>query len=90
MRNISVNNEEYVDLGLSVKWCSHNVGCVKPSDYGIYLAWGGIAEKCSYAASYYDYNKPFEDVGEKHGLGGKGAYTGRVPGIGGQMPIVLG
>ena len=32
--------EEYVDLGLSVKWARCNLGASKPSDYGDYFAWG--------------------------------------------------
>ncbi len=31
---------EYVDLGLSVKWATCNVGASKPEDYGDYFAWG--------------------------------------------------
>lgn len=31
---------EYVDLGLSVKWATHNVGATKPEEYGDYYAWG--------------------------------------------------
>ena len=31
---------EYVDLGLSVKWATCNVGAVTPEDYGDYFAWG--------------------------------------------------
>ena len=29
-----------VDLGLSVKWASYNVGATKPEEYGDYYAWG--------------------------------------------------
>ena len=31
---------EYVDLGLSVKWATFNVGATKPEEYGEYFAWG--------------------------------------------------
>ena len=31
---------EYVDLGLSVKWATCNVGAEKPEDAGLYFAWG--------------------------------------------------
>lgn len=37
------NNEsghEWVDLGLSVKWATCNVGASKPEEYGDYFAWG--------------------------------------------------
>ena len=35
-----INGHEYVDLGLSVKWATCNVGADSPSDYGYYYAWG--------------------------------------------------
>lgn len=31
---------EVVDLGLSVKWSSFNLGATKPEEYGDYFAWG--------------------------------------------------
>lgn len=31
---------EMVDLGLSVKWASFNIGASKPEEYGDYYAWG--------------------------------------------------
>lgn len=34
------NDHEYVDLGLSVKWATMNVGAESPEDYGDYFAWG--------------------------------------------------
>lgn len=34
------NAHEYVDLGLSVKWATCNVGATTPEDYGDYFAWG--------------------------------------------------
>lgn len=37
-----------VDLGLSVKWASMNVGASKPEDYGYYFAWGETTEKTYY------------------------------------------
>ena len=39
---------EYVDLGLSVKWATCNVGASKPEDYGNYYAWGETMTKSSY------------------------------------------
>lgn len=35
-----VVTHEYVDLGLSVKWATCNVGASKPEEYGDYFAWG--------------------------------------------------
>ncbi|MBQ0046691.1 MAG: hypothetical protein KBT33_04150 [Prevotellaceae bacterium] len=31
---------EYVDLGLSVKWATCNVGADSPEEFGLYFAWG--------------------------------------------------
>lgn len=44
---------EYVDLGLSVRWATCNVGAEKPEDYGDYFAWGETYEKATYAT--YDW-----------------------------------
>ena len=38
----SVVIPEVVDLGLSVKWASFNLGATKPEEYGDYFAWGEI------------------------------------------------
>ena len=38
----------YVDLGLSVKWATCNVGASKPEDYGNYYAWGETTTKSTY------------------------------------------
>ena len=42
------NGHEYVDLGLSVKWATCNVGASKPEDYGNYYAWGETSTKETY------------------------------------------
>ncbi len=44
----SINGHEYVDLGLSVKWATCNVGASSPSDYGDYYAWGETSTKSEY------------------------------------------
>ncbi|MBQ7622782.1 MAG: leucine-rich repeat protein [Bacteroidales bacterium] len=44
---------EPVDLGLSVKWASWNVGASKPEDYGAYIAWGETEAKADYSWSTY-------------------------------------
>ena len=45
------NGYEWVDLGLSVKWATCNVGASKPEEYGDYFAWGETQPK-----DYYDWN----------------------------------
>ena len=42
---------EYIDLGLSVKWATCNVGATKPEEYGDYFAWGETEPK-----DYYDWS----------------------------------
>ena len=41
---------EAVDLGLSVKWASCNVGADSPEEYGDYFAWGETTTKLSYSS----------------------------------------
>lgn len=50
-----ISNIEAVDLGLSVKWASANVGAEKPEDYGGYYAWGETEEKEVYNETTYKY-----------------------------------
>ena len=47
------NGYVYVDLGLSVKWATCNVGASKPEEYGDYFAWGEIEPKEVYDLSTY-------------------------------------
>ena len=42
------SGHEYVDLGLSVKWATCNVGASKPEEYGDYFAWGETTTKSTY------------------------------------------
>ena len=44
----TIDGHEYVDLGLSVKWATCNVGASSPSDYGNYYAWGEVRTKSEY------------------------------------------
>lgn len=43
-----LNGHEYVDLGLSVKWATCNVGASSPTGYGDYYAWGEVNTKTEY------------------------------------------
>lgn len=44
----STPHHEYVDLGLSVKWATCNVGASRPEEYGDYYAWGETSTKINY------------------------------------------
>lgn len=47
----AVNSHEWVDLGLSVKWATCNLGASSPSEHGNYYAWGETTPKSSYTDS---------------------------------------
>ena len=51
----NTGTHEYVDLGLSVKWATCNVGASKPEEYGDYFAWGETTAKTTYSWSTYKY-----------------------------------
>ncbi|MBR4988536.1 MAG: DUF1566 domain-containing protein [Bacteroidaceae bacterium] len=61
--NSSTSPYEAVDLGLSVKWASCNVGANAPEEYGDYFAWGEISPKSSYYESNsVTYGKEMSDI----------------------------
>lgn len=47
------NGHEWVDLGLSVKWATCNVGASTPGGYGYFYAWGEISPKKEYKWDNY-------------------------------------
>ena len=47
---------EYVDLGLSVKWATCNVGAERPQDKGDLFAWGETEPKSEYTMSNYKFS----------------------------------
>ena len=47
---------EYVDLGLSVKWATCNIGADRPEDTGNYYSWGEIEPKRSYTWENYTHS----------------------------------
>ena len=51
-----INGHEYVDLGLSVKWATCNVGANKPEEFGDYFAWGEVRIKRDYTSDNYEYS----------------------------------
>ncbi len=58
-----INGHEYVDLGLSVKWATCNVGAERPSDSGDYFAWGEITPKSEYTEeNSVTFNKIMRDT----------------------------
>ena len=54
--SIEPNDEEsfeYVDMGLSVRWGTCNVGAATPEEYGYYFAWGEVETKDYYQLNNY-------------------------------------
>lgn len=51
----SINGHTYVDLGLSVKWATCNVGASSPEMYGNYYAWGETLTRYSYYPDTYKF-----------------------------------
>ena len=55
-------NHEYVDLGLSVKWATCNIGADYPEDYGDYFAWGETEPKEYYDWTTYKYGSDYKKL----------------------------
>ena len=73
----TINGYDWVDLGLSVKWATQNVGASSPSDYGGYYAWGETRTK-----SRYDWSNCFDcldSTGDSWGTYKKGGKTSISP-----------
>lgn len=51
-----------VDLGLSVKWASMNLGAKSPSGTGLYLCWGELRQKQYTHVYNYSLYDPWEDA----------------------------
>ena len=57
---------EAIDLGLSVKWATCNIGASAPEEYGGYYAWGETEEKSNYTWSTYKWCKGSFDTMTKY------------------------
>lgn len=57
----SEQGHNYVDLGLSVKWATCNVGDTTPEGYGKCLAWGETEPKLSYYSNTYKWMYKYKD-----------------------------
>ncbi|MBQ0096528.1 MAG: Ig-like domain-containing protein, partial [Bacteroidales bacterium] len=56
---------EWVDLGLSVKWATCNVGASSPEGYGSYFAWGETSPKSEYTWANLKYRTEGEMLNAK-------------------------
>ena len=57
-----------IDMGLSVKWASCNVGASSPEQYGGYYAWGETEEKSEYDVDSYWHFESIESDSEFRGF----------------------
>lgn len=79
-----IDGYDYVDLGLSVKWATFNVGATQPTELGNYFAWGEVAQKdSSYNWSTYKWCEgSFDSITRycvKRKLGKRDKYTQLIP-----------
>lgn len=64
--NFTTLEDEYVDLGLSVKWCIKNIGANTETDYGNLYAWGETSPKYAYNWDTY-FDSPYDANGHMAG-----------------------
>ena len=50
-----INGHEWIDLGLSVKWATCNIGASSPGEPGDYFAWGETEPKSEYSWENYKF-----------------------------------
>ncbi len=60
------NGYAWIDLGLSVKWATCNVGASKPEEYGCYFAWGEVEPKATYNWATYKWANGSETTMTKY------------------------
>lgn len=53
--------QDFIDLGLSVNWCTVNIGASTPYDSGSLYAWGEIKSKKEFSMENYQYKDPEND-----------------------------
>ena len=61
-----------VDMGLSVKWASCNVGASYPEEFGDYYAWGETRAKQNYSLSTYRWYDSVKDQYTKYSVNQSG------------------
>ena len=56
IRFTTFTTHSYVDLGLSVKWATCNIGAETPEEYGEFFAWGEVEPKENYSWRTYKWS----------------------------------
>ena len=59
--SLEVNDDDFVDLGLSVRWAKKNIGAESETDFGEYYCWGETEPNTKYSFDSYKY---YEKLGE--------------------------
>lgn len=54
---LTMHLAQYVSLGDTTQWATHNVGGKDPEDYGDYFAWGEVQPKNYYSYTYPGYER---------------------------------
>ncbi len=65
----NIAGREAIDLGLSVRWATCNIGALSPEEYGNYYAWGEVSRK----SKFYESNSD-TDGKEMYDISGNAAY----------------
>jgi len=60
-KSINNNNHEFVDLGLSVKWATCDLGASKPDEVGDLFAWGEVKTKDEFTDDNYKWYRRGEE-----------------------------
>ena len=63
---IKLGDSNAVDLGLSVKWASFNVGASSPEEYGSRFAWGETNPKSTFSWENYKWARGYEGTLTKY------------------------
>ena len=73
--NNSYNGHEFVDLGLSVKWATCNIGAKAPDEYGDYFAWGETESKEAFESLNYKFRAPKHSTMVKYNFSPSSLYA---------------
>ena len=74
---VDVSEPRAIDMGVSVKWASHNVGALSMTEMGARYAWGEISPKNTYTLTNYKWSDEAGKVYTKYGDGSQGVQDGK-------------
>ena len=76
---VTLPRPEPIDLGLSVKWASANLGAQAPDEVGAYFAWGETSPKAGqYSGKNYKFGE-YSNQWTKYNMGGDYFFIGNYP-----------